>query len=122
MSIYERLGGERGVGTAVDDFYQRVLADPHLVSYFDGVDMGQLRAHQTKLLVQLTGGPANYGGRDLAAAHAGLDITSRDFDRLPEHLAGTLTHLGVDEGTVSEVGATLTAYRDDIIARTGLAS
>ena len=39
-----------------------------------------------------------------------------------EHLAGMLTHLGVDEGTVSEVGATLTAYRDDIIARTGPAS
>src|SRR3954451_6335625 len=50
MSIYERLGQENGIRTAVDDFYQRVLADPALAGYFDGVDMRKLRGHQTALL------------------------------------------------------------------------
>jgi len=122
MSIYERLGQEHGVRTAVDDFYKRVLADPHLASYFDGVDMGRLRAHQTKLLVQVTGGPATYDGRDLATAHRGLGITSADFDRVVEHLAGTLADLGADAGTVAEVGAALTTHREDIVTRPGPAS
>ena len=59
MSLYERLGQDQGIRTAVDEFYQRVLADPELTPYFDGVDMGRLRGHQAKLLVQVTGGPVD---------------------------------------------------------------
>jgi hemoglobin len=115
MSIYQTLGREQGVRAAVDDFYRRVLADPQLASYFDGVDMARLRGHQARLLVQVTGGPAGYRGRDLAAAHEALGITPADFERVVEHLATTLADLGVDEGTVGQVGTALAAYRDDIV-------
>ena len=64
MSIYEQLGKDVGIRTAVDDFYRRVLADPALSAYFDGVDMTRLRGHQKKLLVQVTGGPVEYDGRE----------------------------------------------------------
>jgi hemoglobin len=116
MSLYERLGQEHGIRAAVDDFYERVLADPELVSYFDGVDMRRLRGHQTALLVQVTGGPAGYAGRDLAAAHDHLGITPQDFDRVVGHLVATLTDLGVQEEDIAAVGAALTAHRDDVVA------
>jgi hemoglobin len=116
MSIYEQLGREVGIRAAVDEFYQRVVADPQLSAYFDGVDMTGLRAHQTKLLVQVTGGPVGYTGRDLAAAHEGLDITRQDFDRVVGHLAGTLADLGVPEDTIAQVGGALTAHRGEIVA------
>lgn len=119
MSIYERLGQEHGIRTAVDDFYQRVLADPALQSYFQGSDMNRLRAHQTKMLVQVTGGPVEYDGRDLATAHKPLDIAPQDFDRVVGHLASTLTDLGVEQATIDQVGAALTAHRDDIVSQTG---
>jgi hemoglobin len=118
MSIYEELGQEHGIRTAVDDFYRRVLADPALKSYFDGADMSRLRAHQAKLLVQVTGGPVGYDGRDLATAHQSLDIAPEDFDRVVGHLASTLTDLGVAQGTIAQVGAALSAHRDDIVSRT----
>jgi hemoglobin len=117
MSIYDQLGHEHGIRTAVDDFYQRVLADPALQPYFQGVDMSRLRAHQTKLLVQVTGGPVEYDGRDLATAHQPLDISPQDFDRVVGHLASTLTDLGVEQATIAQVGAALTAHRDDIVRR-----
>ena len=116
MSIYEQLGKDVGIRTAVDDFYARVLADQALSSYFDGVDMSRLRGHQTKLLVQVTGGPVEYEGRDLAAAHGGLDISGPDFDRVVAHLAATLADLGVDDATIGEIGGALGGYRDDIVA------
>jgi hemoglobin len=114
--IYERLGREHGIRTAVDGFYERVLADPALAAYFDGVDMAGLRGHQTKLLVQVTGGPVEYKGRDLAAAHEGLGITPQDFDRVVGHLVATLTALGVEQDDIAAIGAALTAHRDDVVA------
>lgn len=116
MSIYEQLGQEVGIRTAVDEFYTRVIGDPQLKPYFDGVNMGQLRLHQTKLLSQVTGGPVEYEGRDLAAAHAGLAITPEDFDRVVGHLAATLTDMDVEQSTIAQIGSALSAHRDDIVS------
>lgn len=115
MSIYEQLGRETGIRTAVDDFYRRVVADPQLAGYFTGVDMNRLRAHQAKLLVQVTGGPANYDGRELAEAHRGLEITSADFERVAAHLAATLADLGVQPAVIGDVGAAIESYRDQVV-------
>ena len=38
-SLFERLGGEAAIDAAVDVFYEKVLADPSLAPFFDGVDM-----------------------------------------------------------------------------------
>lgn len=115
MSLYDRLGQEVGIRTAVDDFYVRVVSDPQLAPFFEGIDLPRLRRHQTALLVQVTGGPVEYSGRDLAAGHAGLGITPADFDRVVEHLVATLTSLGVAAEDIGEVGAALGAHRDDIV-------
>jgi hemoglobin len=115
VSAYERLGEENGIRGAVDDFYRRVLDDPALTHYFEGVDVAGLRAHQAALLIQVTGGPARYDGRDMAAAHEGLGITPEDFDRVAGHLVATLQDAGVDPETTSEVATAVTSYRDDIV-------
>jgi hemoglobin len=118
MSLYDRLGQEVGIRTAVDDFYVRVVSDPELAPFFEGIDLPRLRRHQTALLSQVTGGPIEYSGRDLAAGHAGLGIGPADFDRVVGHLVATLTALGVAAEDIGEVGAALTAHRDDIVTAT----
>jgi len=115
MTLYARLGQEAGIRTAVDDFYVRVVGDPQLAPYFAGIDLPRLRRHQAALLVQVTGGPTAYSGRDLAEGHAGLDIAPADFDRVVGHLVATLTSLGVSEDDITAIGATLGAHRDDIV-------
>ena len=117
MSLYERLGQEVGIRTAVDDFYVRVVGDPQLAHHFEGIDLPRLRRHQTALLVQVTGGPVEYSGRELAEGHAGLGITPADFDRVVDHLVATLTDLGVSAKDIASVGAALTEHRDDIITQ-----
>src|SRR3954462_7482190 len=115
MAIFDRLGQEQGIRAAVDDFYERVVGDPALAHYFEGVDLRVLRGHQTALLVQVTGGPAAYSGRDLAIAHARLGITPEDFDRVVGHLVATLSSFGVSAEDIGAVGEALTAYRDEIV-------
>lgn len=116
MSVYELLGREHGIRTAVDRFYERVLADPQLADYFTGVDMNRLRWHQVTLLSTVTGGPATYEGRDLGEAHAHLDISGADFDRVVAHLDDTLEELGVDAAIRDQVAGVLLTHRAEIVS------
>jgi hemoglobin len=101
--LYERLGGEQGFHSIVDDFYRRVLADPTLAPFFSGVNMTALKEHQAAFLIMALGGPNHYQGRDMDVAHAGLKITSRDFYAVADHLVNALTAKAVDEDTIGEV-------------------
>jgi hemoglobin len=118
VSIYDVLGRERGVTEAVNRFYERVLDDPQLVHYFDGVDMNRLRWHQAKLLTAVTGGPDEYEGRDLKEAHRHLGISEDDFDRVVEHLVAVLHDGGVDDATIGQIGTVLVGYKGDIVTDT----
>jgi len=114
-SVYESLGADVGIRKAVDEFYDRVVADPRLVGYFSGVDMTALRRHQVGMLSAATGGPRRYTGKDMAAAHAGLRINGEAFDRVVGHLTATLTALGVPDGTITGVLAALGPLRPAIV-------
>lgn len=114
-SAYNSLGAETGLRSAVDQFYDRVHADPSLAQYFAGVDMPTLKRHQVDLLSAATGGPHKYAGRDMAAAHAGLDITDEAFDRVVGHLNATLVASGADDGTIRAVLGALGPLRLSIV-------
>jgi hemoglobin len=116
VTLYDTLGGETAIRTAVDVFYTRVTADPDLAHYFSHVDMPGLRRHQVAMLSAATGGPNNYRGRDMATAHAGLGITSEHFDKVVSHLVDTLRELGVEDTTIRQVGDTLSPLKAYIVS------
>jgi|SRR3954453_10084209 len=115
QTVYEALGAEVGIKKVVDDFYQRVVADPQLQPYFDGVDMPTLRRHQVDMLVTATGGPRQYSGLDMEAAHAGRGITSEAFGRVVDHLGAALESFGVDAETIGRVVAVLAPLQSVIV-------
>jgi hemoglobin len=115
-SDYDRVGGAAAVRQVVDRFYELVLADALLASYFTGTDLPRLKRHQVLLVSQVLGGPANYDGRDLREAHAGMDISPQQFGLVASYLAQSLAEAGVETDIIERVGATLTATRDDVVA------
>jgi hemoglobin len=46
VSVFERIGGTAAVVRLVSQFYDRVMTDPALAPYFDGVAMHKLRHMQ----------------------------------------------------------------------------
>lgn len=118
MSIYDEIGGRPAVDAAVSDFYVRVLADPSLAPYFDGVEMDRLKRHQRAFIGMALGGPVVYSGRDMKTAHAGLDITPEAFGAVVQHLAATLASLGVPEATIGTIASALAPLQDDIVTAT----
>ena len=115
VSDYDAIGGAAAVKVVVEDFYQRVLSDPELVDYFEGVDMPALKRHQALLVGQVLGGPANYDGRSLGEAHHGLGITKPHFDLVVGHLAGALKDAGVPDDIIGRAGAAVVATEPDIV-------
>ncbi len=120
MTLYEQLGGEPAIVAALDHFYARVLKDPELAPFFDGIDVKAMNEKQKVFLAMAFGGPQAYDGPGLNAVHAsarakGLD--DRLFDKFLGHFKATLIDLGVAEPQVSEVMAIAESGRGDVLAR-----
>jgi hemoglobin len=118
-SVYDLLGSDRQAMLSVtSSFYQRVLADDMLASYFIGVDMDRQPVMLAEFLALAFGGPHAYAGRDLRTAHAGLPgLTDAHFDRVVAYLADALRQYGVADGDVATVGAVAETLRADVLNR-----
>lgn len=55
-SLFERLGGQNAVNTAVDIFYRKMLMDDRVNYFFDDVDMEQQILKQKGFLTMVFGG------------------------------------------------------------------
>ena len=71
-TVYEQLGGEPAMSAAVDIFYRKVLSDPRISSFFDGVDMDRQAAKQKAFLTMVFGGPNSYTCADMCTAQRAL--------------------------------------------------
>jgi len=116
-TLYERLGGMVSIDAAVDRFYERVVGDPELAPFFDGVDLHRLRGHQKAFLAMALGSPRRYEGRGLAEAHRHLGINDHHVDLVAGHLAAVLAGLGVLPVLVDEVVAAVDGLRDVVLGR-----
>lgn len=121
-TLYERLGGEAALALAVDGLYKRLMRDPELSPFFNGIDMARLRAHQHAFLSQLTGGPRKYSSAGLQRAHANLKIGTRHFNAVASHLVDTLQTLGVEKPLINEVVSALTPLADQIVPNRSVAA
>jgi hemoglobin len=115
VSDYDAVGGGPAVSAVVNDFYERVLGDPQLAPYFEGIDMARLKRHQVLLVTQVLGGPNGYDGRSLDEAHDGLGITSDEFALVVGHLAAAMKDAGVPDDIIGRAGAAVAATEPDIV-------
>ncbi|KAL4442051.1 hypothetical protein ABPG77_011312 [Micractinium sp. CCAP 211/92] len=110
--IFSALGGAAAVEAAVDRFYERVLADPEVSHYFEGVDMKKQKAKQMAFMALAFGGPDSYRGRDMRTAHQGLPgLATRHFDAILGHFVGTLEELGVQQDVIDKAAAVVESTR-----------
>src|SRR3954451_2856074 len=113
--LYDEIGGSAAVAVAVDDLYVRILGDRVLSPYFARVDMIRHTRHMRAFIAAALGGPDLYAGRDMAAAHARLRVSGEAFDRMAEHLVGTLKCLGARPEHVAAILARIAPLREQIV-------
>jgi len=114
-SLYDRLGGSDAVEGAITEFYSRVLNDPQLAPFFDGVDMDKLARMQTEFFTVALGGPGVYAGMTLADAHRGRGIEATHIATFTAHLLDTMSSRGMPRDAVDEVVSRITVMAQEII-------
>ena len=113
--LFVRLGGTPAITAAVEQFYERVIADPELSPFFVHTKMPWLKARQVQFFTQALGGPAIYSGQPMKEAHAHLPIEGEHFDRVAGHLVATLQELGVTQELIDEVVEAIAPLKGDIV-------
>lgn len=116
-SVYESIGGEEALVTVVDDFYERVLADPQLAPFFAGANMNALKGKQVEFFAAALGGPSAYKGQTMKQVHAGRGISQTDFDKVAYHLTNSLAAAGVPGDLVNQIIGAIAPLADDIVSR-----
>lgn len=102
-TLFEQLGGEGAISAVVDKFYVFMLADPSVAHFFESVNMAKQAVRQKQFITMVTGGPCNYEGKDMKAAHEKLPINKAHFDQTWHHLEQALTFYAVPQNLIQEV-------------------
>ena len=115
-SIYEIIGGQAALEPVVDDFYDRVLADPELRGFFAGSSMTRLKGQQVEFFAAALGGPRPYTGASLRDAHRGRGIEQKHFDLVAGHLVAALGAAGVPPGVIDRIAAEISPLASQIVS------
>lgn len=119
-TLYQRLGGYDALAAVTDDFITRLATDPSQGRFFTGFSTDskqRIRQHIIDFLCQATGGPCVYKGRDMKTVHAGIGITSADWDSSVKHLVATLDKFKVPEKEKTEVLNAISPLKKDIVEK-----
>jgi hemoglobin len=120
-SLFDLIGGAAAVGNLLAEFYRRVMADPALAPFFEGVGLDKLKRMQFELFSAALDGPVAYTGRPIVNAHHHLKITLADYQRFVKLLFDMLAEYQLTEQQRYEIVGRLNLYSEDIVsAGTGL--
>ena len=114
-SVYDDLGGQAGIEQLVEDLLVRVSDDPRIAPLFVGVDIVNLHARLSEHLCVEAGGPCVYGGKNMADAHAYVDINPAHFNALVENLVDTMDARGVPRRSQNRLLARLAPMQRDVV-------
>ena len=121
-TLYKSLGGKKAIVAVVDDFVGRVAADDRINSFFkataaDPQRLAKFKKNLVDQICEASGGPCKYKGKDMKTAHAGMGITSADFDALVQDLVASLDKFMVKEGDKQALLGVLGPMKKDIVEK-----
>jgi hemoglobin len=117
-SLYHRLGGYDAIAAATDDLLARLQGDPRLRDYWKGASTSnQRKARQmiVDFMVEASGGPAYYTGRDMKTSHDGMRIDESDWELFMHHSGAMLDHFGVPAREKEEVLVFFASLKGEIV-------
>jgi hemoglobin len=116
-TLYESMGGEPALRTAVEHFADLVQTDDRINFTFAEADMSKFRKLIFEQLCNLSGGPCKYTGRDMRASHVKLNINNAEFNALAEDLYIALDRAGIPYRLQNKLMALLAPMQHDIVTK-----
>ena len=117
QSLYDRLGGKPAITAVVDDFISNVATDPKINGRFTNANIPHLKQLLVEQICAGAGGPCIYSGRDMEAAHRGMNIRDEEFNALVGDLVKSLDKFKVPDREKGELLALLGPAKPQIVGR-----
>lgn len=120
-SLYERLGGVYSIATVVDDFIDRIMADPRLNANprvneaHHRVAPAGFKYLVTEMVCEACGGPQRYTGRSMKDAHQHLMITAAEWEAFVDDFQQSLNKFNAPLSEQAELKAIVDSTRTDIV-------
>jgi hemoglobin len=116
-TLFADMGGQDGIDKIVDSSVDNYLADARIKAIFDESNMDRIRAEFKVQFCQVAGGPCDYKGHDMAAAHKGLHLTNADFNAVVEDLQDAMNKVGVPFATQNRFLARLAPMQHQVVSK-----
>ncbi|RKS99195.1 group 1 truncated hemoglobin [Flavobacterium sp. 123] len=119
-SLYDRLGGTNGISSIVDNVFEAHMTNPVVKARFlplkeDPAHFAEVRQNVIDFFVTGSGGPEVYKGKDMTAAHKGMNISEAEYMNAIDDILFGLEKNNIDEQSKNDVLAILYSLKDHMI-------
>ena len=114
-TLYERLGGRRGIEAIAHAAVDNHLQNPLVAARFRATDIARAKAMATQFFCMGSGGPERYEGKDMRAAHLGMNINEQEYMAVMDDIVSALKAPGIGAAEQAEVVAILYSLKGDIL-------
>lgn len=116
LTLFDRIGGLKGLQKVVKRFYKTLYWDDLVGHYFKNLDLEELVDHQLSFLRWSLGSrDFEYTPKALGKVHADLNITEKHFNRVGERLIEALNYAKVGQKEIDEIMAIVVSVKDQIV-------
>jgi hemoglobin len=123
-SLYDRLGGLKGITVVVDDFINRLVVNEEL-NQNPAIDAGRKRSPAPYLKFQVsqmvcgvTGGPCKYTGKAMTESHVHLNISEKEWSVMATEFKKSLDESKVPAAEQKELFDIVGTTKADIVGTT----
>lgn len=122
-SLYERLGGLKGITVVVDDFVDQLVINETLNNN-PAINAGRksspapyLKFQVSQLVCEVTGGACKYTGKGMPESHAHLNITEKEWDAMAKEFQKSLDKFNVPATEQKELFEIVGKLKGDIVTK-----
>ena len=114
-SLYERLGGRESIHRITEDVWLNHISNPEVSPRYANSDAERVKRMVTDFVCWGTGGPIDYVGKDMLAAHRSMNISHREFMAVVDDVMRALEKNRVGRREQDELLGLLFSLRDQVI-------
>jgi hemoglobin len=120
-SLYDRLGGLKGITLVVDDFIDRLVSNETL-NKNPAINAGRasspapyLKFQVSQMVCEVTGGPCKYTGKGMKESHSHLNITELEWNVMTTEFQKSLDKFNVPATEQKELFDIVGTTKADIV-------
>lgn len=114
-SLFERLGGIEGITHIANDVIDNHLANKSIATRFSNSDIPKIKNAAATFFISGTGGPNVYKGKDMLAAHKGMNISATEFMSVLDDALSALKKNNIEQREQEEVLFVLYSMHSQIV-------